>query len=910
MNYLNKLLIVVLCLCLGLAGRAEDTYLDDIEIDGNIYRLNDTQKTAALTRWCKSKTSPVIIPSTVVYQNQSYTVDVVGEAALQGCRSEYLSVPPTIRLFELAACGETKFEEVRITDLSAWCNVFFRDHSANPCAGVAINDDGNALLVCNGEPIYDLVVPDDVLRIPSYMFYCNSHIRSVTTTSVEEIGDMAFAGCGSFTYANIGSAIKYIGNVALGTKNSAPLFVNFYSPTLPYIFADSYRDTRGIPKSTRINYPPRFANYWAYDSYYSPESFDADHDNTEQWFAEKEPDIRFVDVDGLLYRVDIKKGEAKAACISKDADQLHLCASVECEGVSYPVTIDCFMNKKAGNSNVTTLKIDSPIEVVPDYICWNFPNLETVELPATVREIGTSAFFLCRKLKNVPVPANLRRIGDRAFEACYSLAEFKVPEDQPLEYVGAAAFQYTALSKIEMNLSGAEIGSGAFSGCENLEEITLDLRGAKSVGGGLFGNCPNLKRVNLNLLGVPFVGSLFGECKNLEDLTLTAEIIPTRTLSDCLKLKRITLGEGTVEVEKSAFFGCRNVTDIYLPSTMRNFHVAPFRRILAIDGLEPQLGSINVHAKDLDSFLKIRPLNFPILDISYSTNYHGGLFGAGGNLYFGDELVEEIVIPHGVSVTAELFAGCGSLKKVVIGDVTAPAEEPNPDYFVGDFAFAFCSHLKELEIAAHRLSPAAYHNDELDKLSFGNTPVDLIEAPQELFELAGAVEVHIPAGKFQNEIPMWDVERLYLGENVTEYMATSRTPAKEVYLYRYAPDRTMLSEIFVYDANKAGSPATYHVPKGCIGDVPEGAQYTGGYNYIDKYWKGYGSVTIIDDLPNPLYAGVEDVLADEESAHDPVTVYAVSGQVCYEGLRGDMNLAPGLYIVKSAAGVRKLRINR
>jgi len=246
--------------------------------------------------------------------------------------------------------------------------------------------------------------------------------------------------------------------------------------------------------------------------------------------------------------------------------------------------------------------------------------------------------------------------------------------------------------------------------------------------------------------------------------------------------------------------------------------------------------------------------------------------------------VEELVIPHGASVIPGLFEYCASLKKVVIGDVNAPAENPNPNYFVGDLAFAYCLNLNQLEIAAHYISPAAYHNTYMTKLIFSNTPVQWVENQ---YEWCGyADEVHIPAGKIPGTITPFSTKKLFLGEEFTElncYVAE----VEEVYMYRYAPDCTILSPSFIN--SKRGR--TYHVPKGCIEDAPEGAPYTGGYNYIQKDSEKYNDPIIIDDLPNPLYAGIEEVTPAEESALDHVTVYTLGGIVYYEGLRGDTALS-------------------
>jgi len=264
---------------------------------------------------------------------------------------------------------------------------------------------------------------------------------------------------------------------------------------------------------------------------------------------------------------------------------------------------------KSTYPNIKYAKTDIPMEVIPAGMFARLTNLEAVELPATVREIGTGAFADCFNLKQISIPSNLKVIGTSAFSACHSLTEFKVPGGQPLESIGSYAFSDSGLR----NLSGAHIGMSAFEGCLNLEEINLDWQGTQ-IGLSIFEGCTNLKRVNLNLLGATMLPwglydggkDLFKGCKSLEEATLTMEIIPKNIFHDCFNLKRVTLGEGTKEVQEHAFPYC-NITDIYLPSTMRNFHVNAFIRESGEFGDIPLPVCRNVHAKDLDSFLKLRP---------------------------------------------------------------------------------------------------------------------------------------------------------------------------------------------------------------------------------------------------------------------------------------------------------------
>ena len=90
-------------------------------------------------------------------------------------------------------CGG--LDAVYITDLSAWCGIWFHGNSAtaNPLC-YAHN------LYLNGELVTDLVIPDGVTSIGDYAFYNCAGLTSVTIPdSVTSIGEYAFRGCSGLT---------------------------------------------------------------------------------------------------------------------------------------------------------------------------------------------------------------------------------------------------------------------------------------------------------------------------------------------------------------------------------------------------------------------------------------------------------------------------------------------------------------------------------------------------------------------------------------------------------------------------------------------------------------------------------------------------------------------------------------
>lgn len=84
-------------------------------------------------------------------------------------------------------CNNLK--KVNISDLGAWCNIFWGNSSANPLYYA------NHLFL-NDEEIIDLVIPNNISSIKDYAFYRCSGLKSVTIpNSVTSIGNEAFYGC-------------------------------------------------------------------------------------------------------------------------------------------------------------------------------------------------------------------------------------------------------------------------------------------------------------------------------------------------------------------------------------------------------------------------------------------------------------------------------------------------------------------------------------------------------------------------------------------------------------------------------------------------------------------------------------------------------------------------------------------
>ena len=109
----------------------------------------------------------------------------------------------------------TNLKSVYISDVAAWCSISFANESANPLYYNKAN------LYLNNELVVDLVVPDSVTAIGSYVFRSYANLTSVTIPdSVTTIGAYAFYGCSSLASLTIPGSVTSIGESAfIGCKS-------------------------------------------------------------------------------------------------------------------------------------------------------------------------------------------------------------------------------------------------------------------------------------------------------------------------------------------------------------------------------------------------------------------------------------------------------------------------------------------------------------------------------------------------------------------------------------------------------------------------------------------------------------------------------------------------------------------
>lgn len=148
--------------------------------------------------------------------------------------------------------------------------------------------------------------------------------------------------------------------------------------------------------------------------------------------------------------------------------------------------------------------------------------IESVNLPATVSNIGAYAFAWCPELERVSA-AGAVFIEERAFMGCKKLMSITL--SNRLESVEDKAFSYcTSMEQIALPDSLFFMGVGVFEGCKRLVSASLPQK-LREISNGTFNACVNLKAVSLPN-GLRYIDEYaFAYCISLEGMHLSRSTV-------------------------------------------------------------------------------------------------------------------------------------------------------------------------------------------------------------------------------------------------------------------------------------------------------------------------------------------------------------------------------------------------
>lgn len=142
------------------------------------------------------------------------------------------------------------------------------------------------------------------------------------------------------------------------------------------------------------------------------------------------------------------------------------------------------------NEYVTSVELPETIVEIPTYAFYKCTNLEKVVIPEGVKFIGMHAFEECTSLTAVQIPDSVVTIGDFAFCKCTNLSDVKMSGN--VQSIGMYSFSNCeALSTIALPDTLVSVGDMAFAYCTSMSEITIPV-GIETISANVFSGCPDI----------------------------------------------------------------------------------------------------------------------------------------------------------------------------------------------------------------------------------------------------------------------------------------------------------------------------------------------------------------------------------------------------------------------------------
>lgn len=352
-----------------------------------------------------------------------------------------------------------------------------------------------------------------------------------------------------------------------------------------------------------------------------------------------------------------------------EIEEGYLDAYINIENMYLPSTLKAYNSLCTYNYHLTYVELADGIELIDDDAFYNCMNLQTVVIPSSVKKIGSYAFYYTPILNNITIPSSVTEIDSYAFL-----------------HSGITSLEFDSDSKL------TTIGESAFESCYSLKKAILP-ESLLSVGAYAFQTCTNLTELYIpsKAKGFALKDNTLEECSSLSKLVVSPEN-PDLFMRDGILYHTDSILDNTYNMVFCTYHneGADGVITIpYNVNNILSYGNYNFIHEFKVEEGSKYFSSYDgiLYSANGDSLVLVPRQKTGSVTVKFKTQV------IGENAFANCEEIEEILLPNTLQQIEEnAFTYCSSLKYIEIPDSVTS---------LGSMSFAFCSSLEKVKLSNH-----------------------------------------------------------------------------------------------------------------------------------------------------------------------------------------------------------------
>lgn len=318
-----------------------------------------------------------------------------------------------------------------------------------------------------------------------------------------------------------------------------------------------------------------------------------------------------------------------------------------CQDIYYVPVVGGYLHLNSSNCN---------------YFLSHSNKIESVKLGDRITEIGSYAFYCCKRLTNIELSSKVTSIETEAFAGCSSLRSFIVPKQvHEIEYATFSGCE--KLEDVKLPDGLVKISTKAFQFCSNLSSLTIPAS-LEAIDHGAFDRCDVLSVINISSLESWMKTSL-ADCwpngihlmlngEEIENLVIpsSVKIIPDYVFNNCRYIKTIFIPESVVKIGSGAFEYCESLLNIDVPNKVNSLGSVAFGYCKSLKSI-----SIPEGIEKIAGFLFTDCVELKTIEVPKTVSE------IGNSAFSNCVSLESFSIPKNVkSIDTGAFDGCSGLR--------------------------------------------------------------------------------------------------------------------------------------------------------------------------------------------------------------------------------------------------------